>query len=141
MPSKYESDKLVGILLRRIVGSIVRFFRNYTLPRIFKDTNGQLSEIDKHCMEWRDEIARFLPDETLGEKKKKKLYTDLLIIYQDDKIDPDKDELWKLLMKRDLPDNFYRRFEEFGQVPQVASLDISEPADKVKEQDIRDVNW
>ncbi len=145
--SKYESDKIVGILLRRIVGSIVRFFRNYTLPRIYSEIKGpvkkteDMDHIDRHCMEWRDMIARFLPEDTLKQIKKKKTYTDLLIIFQYKRIDPDKNQLWKLLMKRDLPDSFYSRFEDFGQVPQVASLDISEPSDKGLEKDWKDVNW
>lgn len=140
--SKYDQEKLVGILLRKIVGDIVRDFHNRTLKKIYKNKDGKFDDVDKNCMEWGDEIARYFNTDDPADRKKKNLYINLLIIYQDERIDPDKDELWKMLMKKDLPMLFYKRFEAFGQVPQVASLDISEPPDtKQREKSIKDVNW
>lgn len=142
MPSKYDQEKLVGILLRRIVGEIVRDFRKGTLRKIYADKSGNLDDISKHCMEWNDEISKYFSSDDPQAKKKKGLYKSLLLIFEIKKIDPDTNNLWRMLMKKDLPDFFYKRFESFGQVPQVASLDTSEPPEsKGKIKDIKDVGW
>jgi hypothetical protein len=140
--SKYDQEKLVGILLRKITGVIVRTYRKKSLPKIFQHTDGKLHEIDKNCEYWNDEINRYFSDKDPVEKKIKKMLIDILIVYQKKRIDPDKQESWKMLMRRYLPTQFYKKFEPMGQVPKIASLDISIPPDDKKEsRDVTDVEW
>lgn len=128
--TKYDRDRLVGVLLRRLVGDILRQFDKNVLERIFTNEQGKLDDLGKSCKDWSFNISAYMAD-----IKKKKLYQDLLIILQDEGINPDQDELWKLLMKREMPLEFFTMFDDMKtQIPRVAIRDKSEPKSKEDEE-------
>ena len=127
--SKFETERLVGIQLRAISGDITREFREGVLTEIYTDDTETINEISKNCSEWAFNVGAYLSNE-----EKKRLYNNLLIIYDQEKIDPKKDKLWKLLMKLEMPIEFFKMFDKFTQVPQLSARNKAKPKEE-EEQD------
>ena len=132
VPSRFDTERLVGLQLRAISGDVSREFVNGELKKIFSDENNEQTSVDISCQNWCFAIGAYFSDE-----KKQEFYMNLLILMQQRQINPDDSKLWKFLMKKDLTIQFFKMFDKFTQVPQLAARNRAKP----KEDEESDVEW
>ena len=128
MPSKFNTERLVGLQLRAISGDISREFIEDVLDKIYSDENGNLTESDISCKNWSFNIGAYFADEN-----KKRFYMELIILMQHKQINLDESKLWKFLMKREITIEFFKMFDKFTQVPQLSARNKAKP--KTEEED------
>jgi len=121
MPNKFENEKLVGVILRRISGDIKKEFGEDVLDHLYKD---------EAYKEWADNIGSYF-----GDDKKKKRYINLLLCLELLGIKPEECDLWKTLMKMEMPIQFYNMMDRYTQVPGLAARNRA----KLEEKD--DAEW
>ena len=114
MPSKFETEKLVGVQLRAISGDIGIDFRK-TLRALYDDT-----EVGNSCYKWHVVITSYFSDETAQK------YIAMIILAYENDINLDEFDEWKQLMKLKMSPEFIKMMDKFTQIPQLAVRDISE---------------
>lgn len=122
MPSKFDTEKLVGVILRRVSGDIKKEFGEDVLDHLYSDETYK---------EWADNIGSYF-----GDDKKKKRYINLLLCLEIIGIKPDECDLWKTLMKMEMPIQFYNMMDRYTQVPGLAARNRA----KLKD-DEKDAEW
>ena len=103
MPSKWETERQVGAIIRRVSGQIKAEFETEVLEKLYKDESFRV---------WSDNIGSYFHD-----RVKKKRYNNLLIVMELFGINPDESKLWEILMKMEMPIQFYDMMDEYTQVP------------------------
>jgi formylmethanofuran dehydrogenase subunit A len=111
-------------------GDVGNTFREEELEQLYKNADGELDEIGEVCAKWHWSVVRFFEDVEKAEP-----FVMIIQMAFKKKINLDKNDSWKMLMRMELPGEFIKKMGHFTQVPQIAVMDMSK---RKKEEEITD---
>jgi len=123
MANRFDTERLVGVILRRVSGDIKKEFGEDVLDKLYQDETYK---------KWADNIGSYF-----GDEEKKKRYINLLIVFELLGVKPEESDLWKILMKMEMPIQFYTMMDRYTQVPGLAARNKA----KLKEEDANEEWW
>ena len=118
MVSVIEQEMRIGAMIRTMSGDVRDTFRDQIYD-LYADENGKVEGYRESCARWHWILLVYCdnPDAI-------KEYIDMIQMYYFEGKDPDKDENWRLLMRRVLPYQFILKINtRFTQVPRLAIMD------------------
>jgi len=121
MVSRFEQEMRVGAMIRSMSGDVRDAFRKQVFELYDADENASSENCTykESCARWHWLVLVYSHD--ISEIQD---FIDFIQIAFNKRIDLDKDEKWKLLMRLKLPSQFIQKIETgFSQVPRLAIMD------------------
>ncbi len=118
----------VGAMIRHMSGDVGQAFQK-TLLELYKDSEGNISEIGQICCDWHWTIVKYAINPYMMRK-----YISIIQSAYEHNVNLNKNDAWKRLLRIILPEEFLMKMNDFTtQVPKIAIMDGMREVKKIKE--------
>ena len=125
-----DKEAKVGAMLRHMTGDVAAGFREFH-KSLYDDTDVGIS-----CAKWHWALVMYSPAPIAMRS-----YVSMIQIAYTNRVNLDKLEEWRKLMRVILPEEFMAKMSLYSQVPQIAVMDNTEYKAKAEIKDATDVVW
>lgn len=127
LSNKWDQEVRVGAMTRSMMSDVKNSVKE-KIEQLYADEHGDLAEdYRRGCAEWHWNVVSYFSDEELIDE-----YTSIIEYMYQRKIDPNKNENWKRLMRKQLPQQFIMKINNLKtQVPIIAVMDDTKKHEEV----------